>query len=208
MVSDVGGAGLIDKSDTVAPALTQLDAGSFKQGCGIIGERLPIRYYLTFGMLASGAFTALFGVGYFYNIHSFGFYVITQIINGLVQTTGWPSVVTCLGNWFGKGRRGLIMGVWNSHTSVGNILGSLIAGYWVSTCWGLSFIVPGAIVAAMGILCFLFLIERCVPSTRYRLTWTLLGPLPLRHLDSDSQGPPGASCPASRVYRGFVLLLN
>ncbi|XP_073928699.1 glucose-6-phosphate exchanger SLC37A1 isoform X2 [Castor canadensis] len=126
---------------------------------GIIGERLPIRYYLTFGMLASGAFTALFGLGYFYNIHSLGFYVVTQIINGLVQTTGWPSVVTCLGNWFGKGRRGLIMGVWNSHTSVGNILGSLIAGYWVSTCWGLSFIVPGAIVAAMGIVCFLFLIE-------------------------------------------------
>lgn len=52
------------------------------------------------------------------------------------------------------------MGVWNSHTSVGNILGSLIAGYWVSTCWGLSFIVPGAIVAAMGVVCFLFLIER------------------------------------------------
>lgn len=52
------------------------------------------------------------------------------------------------------------MGIWNSHTSVGNILGSLIAGYWVSTCWGLSFIVPGAIVAAMGIVCFLFLIER------------------------------------------------
>ncbi|XP_068401898.1 glucose-6-phosphate exchanger SLC37A1 [Eschrichtius robustus] len=126
---------------------------------GIIGERLPIRYYLTFGMVASGAFTALFGVGYFYNIHSFGFYVVTQIVNGLVQTTGWPSVVTCLGNWFGKGRRGLIMGIWNSHTSVGNILGSLIAGYWVSTCWGLSFIVPGAIVAAMGIVCFLFLIE-------------------------------------------------
>ncbi|XP_059954435.1 glucose-6-phosphate exchanger SLC37A1 [Mesoplodon densirostris] len=126
---------------------------------GIIGERLSIRYYLTFGMVASGTFTALFGVGYFYNIHSFGFYVVTQIINGLVQTTGWPSVVTCLGNWFGKGRRGLIMGVWNSHTSVGNILGSLIAGYWVSTCWGLSFVVPGAIVAAMGIVCFLFLIE-------------------------------------------------
>lgn len=55
------------------------------------------------------------------------------------------------------------MGVWNSHTSVGNILGSLIAGYWVSTCWGLSFIVPGAIVAAMGIVCFLFLIERKYP---------------------------------------------
>uniref|UniRef100_A0A673XWJ5 Solute carrier family 37 member 1 n=1 Tax=Salmo trutta TaxID=8032 RepID=A0A673XWJ5_SALTR len=127
---------------------------------GIIGERLPIRLYLTFGMLMSGLFTCLFGLGYIYNIHSLGFYIFVQVANGLVQTTGWPSVVTCIGNWFGKGRRGLIMGIWNSHTSVGNILGSLIAGYWVSSNWGLSFIVPGLIIAAMGIICFLFLIER------------------------------------------------
>ncbi|XP_069011307.1 LOW QUALITY PROTEIN: glucose-6-phosphate exchanger SLC37A1 [Embiotoca jacksoni] len=126
---------------------------------GIIGERVPIRLYLTVGMLTSGLFTCLFGLGYIYNIHSLGFYVFVQVANGLVQTTGWPSVVTCIGNWFGKGRRGLIMGLWNSHTSVGNILGSLIAGYWVSSNWGLSFIVPGLIIAAMGVVCFLFLIE-------------------------------------------------
>lgn len=126
---------------------------------GIIGERLPIRLYLTVGMLSSGLFTCLFGLGYVYNIHSLRFYVFVQVANGLVQTTGWPSVVTCIGNWFGKGRRGLIMGLWNSHTSVGNILGSLIAGYWVSSNWGLSFIVPGLIIAAMGVVCFLFLIE-------------------------------------------------
>lgn len=46
---------------------------------GIIGERLPIRYYLTFGMFASGACTALFGLGYFYDVHSLGFYVVTQV---------------------------------------------------------------------------------------------------------------------------------
>ncbi|XP_009472615.1 PREDICTED: glycerol-3-phosphate transporter [Nipponia nippon] len=139
---------------------------------GIIGERLPIRYYLTVGMLASGLFTAMFGLGYFYNIHNLWFYIMAQIANGLVQTTGWPSVVTCIGNWFGKGRRGLIMGIWNSHTSVGNILGSLIAAYWVSTCWGLSFVMPGVIIAVMGIVCFLFLIEHprdvscsCTPSS-------------------------------------------
>ncbi len=57
-------------------------------------------------------------------------------------------------------RRGLIMGLWNSHTSVGNILGSLIAGYYVSSNWGLSFIVPGVIIAVMGVICFFFLIER------------------------------------------------
>ncbi|XP_078512500.1 glucose-6-phosphate exchanger SLC37A1 [Lissotriton helveticus] len=126
---------------------------------GIIGERLPIRYYLSGGMVASGIFTALFGLGYFYQIHNLWFYIIAQIVNGLVQTTGWPSVIACIGNWFGKGRRGLIMGIWNSHTSVGNILGSLIAGHWVSTCWGLSFVVPGVIIAVMGLVCFLFLIE-------------------------------------------------
>uniref|UniRef100_A0A8C1KR05 Glucose-6-phosphate exchanger SLC37A1-like n=1 Tax=Cyprinus carpio TaxID=7962 RepID=A0A8C1KR05_CYPCA len=129
---------------------------------GIIGERLPIRLYLTVGMLTSGLFTCLFGLGYVYDIHSLGFYVFVQVANGLVQTTGWPSVVTCIGNWFGKGRRGLIMGLWNSHTSVGNILGSLIAGYYVSSNWGLSFIVPGVIIAAMGVICFLFLIEQMV----------------------------------------------
>ncbi|XP_072441941.1 glucose-6-phosphate exchanger SLC37A1 isoform X4 [Chiloscyllium punctatum] len=126
---------------------------------GIIGERLSIRLYLTFGMLSSGVFTALFGLGYFYNIHNLQYYILIQIANGFVQTTGWPSVVTCIGNWFGKGKRGLIMGIWNSHTSVGNILGSLIAGYWVSSCWGMSFVVPGIIVALMGVVCFLFLIE-------------------------------------------------
>ncbi|XP_056611569.1 glucose-6-phosphate exchanger SLC37A1 [Triplophysa dalaica] len=126
---------------------------------GIIGERLPIRLYLTVGMLASGLFTCIFGLGYIYDIHSLWFYIFVQVVNGLVQTTGWPSVVTCIGNWFGKGRRGLIMGLWNSHTSVGNILGSLIAGYYVSSNWGLSFIVPGIIIAAMGVICFFFLIE-------------------------------------------------
>uniref|UniRef100_A0A665W5C0 Solute carrier family 37 member 1 n=1 Tax=Echeneis naucrates TaxID=173247 RepID=A0A665W5C0_ECHNA len=136
---------------------------------GIIGERLPIRLYLTVGMLGSGIFTCLFGLGYIYNIHSLGFYVSVQVANGLVQTTGWPSVVTCISNWFGKGRRGLIMGLWNSHTSVGNILGSLIAGYWVSSNWGLSFIVPGLIIGAMGLICFLFLIERKCFSTRMRI---------------------------------------
>ncbi|XP_042333253.1 glucose-6-phosphate exchanger SLC37A2 isoform X1 [Sceloporus undulatus] len=126
---------------------------------GIFGERLPLRYYLSGGMLLSGLFTCLFGLGYYWNIHQLWYFVLVQIFNGLVQTTGWPSVVACVGNWFGKGKRGFIMGIWNSHTSVGNILGSLIAGTWVSSAWGLSFIVPGIIIATMGIICFLFLIE-------------------------------------------------
>ncbi|XP_040190126.1 glucose-6-phosphate exchanger SLC37A1 [Rana temporaria] len=154
---------------------------------GMIGERLPLRYFLSCGMVASGFFTALFGLGYFYNIHNLTYYIIIQVLNGLVQTTGWPSVVTCIGNWFGKGRRGFIMGVWNSHTSVGNILGSLIAGFWVSSCWGMSFIVPGIIIGVMGIVCFLFLIEHP------------------RDVNSDPpQTPPSLSCNGFKIQNQIL----
>ncbi|XP_005378512.1 PREDICTED: sugar phosphate exchanger 2 isoform X2 [Chinchilla lanigera] len=144
--------GAVDNAFLVAYAI-----GMFISG--IFGERLPLRYYLSAGMLLSGLFTSLFGLGYFWDIHVLWYFVLVQIFNGLVQTTGWPSVVACVGNWFGKGKRGFIMGIWNSHTSVGNILGSLLAGIWVNTQWGLSFIVPGIITAAMGVFTFFFLIE-------------------------------------------------
>ena len=50
------------------------------------------------------------------------------------------------------------MGIWNSHTSVGNILGSLIAGVWVNHAWGWSFVVPGIIIGSLGVLVFFFLV--------------------------------------------------
>uniref|UniRef100_A0A4W6DHZ6 Glucose-6-phosphate exchanger SLC37A2 n=1 Tax=Lates calcarifer TaxID=8187 RepID=A0A4W6DHZ6_LATCA len=157
--------GVLDNSFLVAYAI-----GMFFSG--IFGERLPLRYYLSAGMLMSGLFTALFGLGFYWNIHSLGYYAFMQVMNGLVQTTGWPAVVACVGNWFGKGKRGFIMGVWNSHTSVGNILGSLIAGVFVSSAWGMSFIVPGIIIASTGILCFFFLVEKpedvnCTPPQHH-----------------------------------------
>ena len=76
---------------------------------------------------------------------------------GVVQTTGWPGVVTVVANWFGKGKKGLIFGIWNSHTSIGNIVGGLLAGHFVDTNWGLSFIVPGLIIFFFGFVIWMFL---------------------------------------------------
>lgn len=125
---------------------------------GFVAEHMDLRHFLTIGMLSSGLFTVLFGMGYFWKLHYFAYFVTIQIFSGFFQSSGWPSVVECVGNWFGKGRRGLIMGIWNSHTSVGNILGSAIAGVWASGQWGYSFIVPGCIIAGMAIFVFLFLV--------------------------------------------------
>ncbi|GFY99665.1 major facilitator superfamily protein [Actinidia rufa] len=66
---------------------------------GHLGDRIDLRIFLTIGMLGSGVMTV---------------------------SIGWPCVVAVVGNWFGKSKRGLIMGVWNSHTSVGNIIGSVV----------------------------------------------------------------------------------
>ncbi|CAL9104577.1 unnamed protein product [Musa textilis] len=124
---------------------------------GHLGDRLNLRQFLAAGMIGSGAFVALFGVGYFLNIHAFGFYLTMQMLAGLLQATGWPSVVAVVGNWFGERKRGLIMGIWNAHTSVGNICGSLLAASVLQRGWGWSFILPGALIGSGGILVYFFL---------------------------------------------------
>lgn len=126
--------------------------------CGMIAERMDLRYFLSLGMLLSGLFTWMFGLAYYFDIHSFAFFVTVQFFAGIFQSTGWPGVVTCVGNWFGKARRGLIFGIWNAHLYVGNILGAYIAGYFVAYNWGLSFIVPGTIISIVGFVLFLFLV--------------------------------------------------
>nr|GMD78399.1 putative glycerol-3-phosphate transporter 4 [Ipomoea batatas] len=124
---------------------------------GHLGDSLDLRLFLTAGMIGSGVFVALFGMGYFWNIHEFWFYLAMQMGAGLFQATGWPSVVAVIGNWFDKSKRGLIMGVWNAHTSVGNISGSLLAAAVLDYGWGWSFILPGAFIFVTGLIVFLFL---------------------------------------------------
>ncbi|XP_050728271.1 LOW QUALITY PROTEIN: glucose-6-phosphate exchanger SLC37A2-like [Eriocheir sinensis] len=125
---------------------------------GMVAERIDLRIFLSAGMVLSGAFCAMFGLGYTFKIHYLWFYILAQVLSGLVQSTGWPGVVTCMANWFGKGKRGLIMGIWNSHTSLGNILGTVIAASFVTENWALSFIIPGLIIAALGVLVFFFMV--------------------------------------------------
>lgn len=124
---------------------------------GHVGDRMNLRIFLTIGMVGTGLFTAIFGVGYWANIHVFYFYLIVQMLAGLFQSTGWPSVVAVVGNWCGKKKRGLIMGIWNAHTSLGNITGTVVASVLLKYGWGWSMVAPGVGIASMGIVLFFFL---------------------------------------------------
>jgi len=124
---------------------------------GFVAERVNLRYFLAVGMLLSGLFTILFGLGKYMGIHSIYYYLAMQFLGGAVQSSGWPGVVTVVANWFGKGKKGFVFGVWNAHTSIGNIVGGLLAGTFVDSDWALSFIVPGLIISAMGVVVWFIL---------------------------------------------------
>ncbi|KAL3314400.1 hypothetical protein Ciccas_006983 [Cichlidogyrus casuarinus] len=122
----------------------------------------------------------MFGFGYFFNIHSYGFYLFAQIFSGIVQATGWPAVMALMGSWYAKGNRGFFLGLWTSHTSLGNIIGTLLAGCFVDSAWGWSFILPGLYVTLAGIITFIVLIP--TPGD--------IGlPSPHLHLDDDPKSP-------------------
>ncbi|KAJ9688830.1 hypothetical protein PVL29_014467 [Vitis rotundifolia] len=125
---------------------------------GHAGDRLDLRLFLVIGMLGSGILTIIFGLGDWLNVHKLGFFVGVQIVCGLFQSIGWPCVVAVLGNWFGKEKRGLIMGLWNSHTSVGNIVGSVVSSAVLEFGWGWSFVLPGILIIITGIFVFMFLV--------------------------------------------------
>ncbi|XP_073273565.1 putative glycerol-3-phosphate transporter 5 isoform X2 [Primulina huaijiensis] len=125
---------------------------------GHIGDSIDLRIFLTVGMVGSGIFVIIFGLGYFIHLHSFGAFLFIQVVCGLFQSVGWPCVVSVVGNWFCKAKRGLIMGVWNSHMSVGNIIGSLVASSVLGYGWGWSFVLPGIFIILVAIFVYLFLV--------------------------------------------------
>ncbi|KAL4589859.1 hypothetical protein LXL04_002770 [Taraxacum kok-saghyz] len=125
---------------------------------GHVGDRIDLRVFLTIGMIGSGVFTVLFGLGFWLDVHSLRYFIMIQICCGGFQSIGWPCVVAVMGNWFGKSKRGLIMGVWNSHTSVGNIIGSIIASSVLGFGWGWAFLLAGILIVLISIIVFLFLV--------------------------------------------------
>ncbi|CAH2101629.1 unnamed protein product [Euphydryas editha] len=125
---------------------------------GMIAERVDLRYFLSLGMLVSAVFCYLFGLGRTLDIHDITYYLLVQAGAGIAQTTGWPVTVAIVGKWFGNSKKGLIFGLWNSHTSLGNILGTIMAAEYVDTDWALSFVYPALVMGIVAFLVFLFLV--------------------------------------------------
>ncbi|KAG0534793.1 hypothetical protein BDA96_04G310400 [Sorghum bicolor] len=110
---------------------------------GHIGDRVDLRVLLTIGMIGTGFFTAAFGAGYWLNIHTFYYFLGIQLIAGLFQSTGWPSVEICAS--------------FPLRMNKIKVSGSLISAALLKFGWGWSFVISGAVIALVGLIVFLFL---------------------------------------------------
>ena len=106
---------------------------------GYVAERCNLRYFLTISLIMCGIMTILFGIAYPLHIHNYWYFIVIQILTGVVQTTGWPAVVAAVGNWFGSAKKGLIFGIWSWHTNIGNIVGAAIAGNFFTSSFYILF---------------------------------------------------------------------
>ncbi|CAC5372292.1 SLC37A3 [Mytilus coruscus] len=123
-------------------------------------DRLNMRLVLSFGMVSSGLSVFIFGtlfewIGY-YNKYV---YVVVWILNGLLQSTGWPTVVAVMGNWFGRSSRGLVLGLWSACASVGNIIGALLASAVLDYGYDYAFLLSSTVLMAGGIAIFFGLVS-------------------------------------------------
>ena len=144
-VSEAGLAA-IDTAYLVLYALGQFASG-------ILGDRIGARRRVGWGMLASAAFCAAFGLS-----SATAIFLVAFGLNGLAQSTGWPGNTKAMAAWFTGRERGVVMGFWSTCYQAGGLAATAIATWLLTTFgWRWSFLGPAAWVAIVGAAILLFL---------------------------------------------------
>ena len=126
---------------------------------GFTGDRVSPRKLLAFGMLGTAALAAIAGLG-----GTLGIILIAFGLNGLFQSTGWPTNGRIMASWFGTRERGVVMGYWGTCYQVGPIFAAMFAAYLLGRFgWQAAFLGPAIWVAVVGVAVLLLVRDR--PST-------------------------------------------
>ena len=136
---------------------------------GHIADNVSLRWFLSIGLLGSGILIAGIGFAKILDQHNLLYFYVIYGVQGLFQSIGWPTVVAIMGNWFQGDTRGFIMTVWNSHTSVGNMVGKALSSYALSipggdtlnqgNNWPATFFACAILISTMSVFVFCFLKE-------------------------------------------------
>ena len=82
--------------------------------------------------------------------YSVAWYVVLWVLFGLTQACGWPMEVAIMSRWFGKGNRGLVLGLWAACQSVGNIVGAIIVSHVLFWGYQVCLSHPGTLLHRFG----------------------------------------------------------
>jgi len=128
---------------------------------GMIGDRFNPRYVLSLGMILTAVLVfvwgCLFEYFHFYNEYV---YIALWALNGLIQSSGWPTVVAVMGNWFGKSSRGFVLGLWSACASVGNIIGAEMVNAVQDYGYDYAFLLSSGVLLGGGIVIFFGLVPK------------------------------------------------
>lgn len=127
---------------------------------GAVGPRLGARLMLLIGMGVSVGAAIGFGFG-----HSFAWFLVLMILNGLAQATGWSSTVGNMAAWFHRGERGTVMGVWATNFQIGGVLASGLAA-WTLARWGFRYAFFSGALVLLGVLVFFFFNQANKPEDK------------------------------------------
>lgn len=93
---------------------------------------------------------------------SAAYFFLVKAINGAVQSFAWAVNFGILSNWFPRKGRGILIGIWATNPSVGDIFGQRIYLMFTENTvenWGYTFILMGVLIEVVAILNLLFLVE-------------------------------------------------
>ncbi len=147
--------------------LTDAQGGMFQTGFALIYaagqlvngslvDKISARRYILIGTLASALCNVLVGAG-----QSYGVLLAGWCLNGVAQSMLWTPVVKMMATWFhGKFRGRVSFGI-SMTLIVGHLCAWAIAGFMATMfSWRLSFFIPAAVIAGMGILAFILLRDK------------------------------------------------
>ena len=91
---------------------------------GILGDKLGSRLMLGLGLITTILMNLLFGFS-----TSVIVLFLLWTINGYAQSSGWPSVIKGMSNWFSVRERGKVMSIWGTSYTVGDVVATALASF-------------------------------------------------------------------------------
>ena len=114
---------------------------------GILSDQANARYFMAFGLIATGILNILFGLSSY-----FWLFVFFWALNGWFQGFGWPPCAKFLSYWYSQSERGRWWGVWNtSHNLGGAIIPIIIVFLSNLYGWRYAMMINGIFAILIGV---------------------------------------------------------